>query len=150
GANERGGASHILLTVPEGTTPEASEQVRARASAIRAEITSGVSFEDLAGRASDDTGAPQGDLGCFARGEMLQAFEEAAFTQEIGVVSEPVRTQMGFHLIRVNSREVSDEGCSTEEELAPVQAEIYQEELERQMNAWVEELRQKSFVEVRL
>ncbi len=150
GSNQRVCASHILLKVPNGTTEAAAEQVRARAVEIKERIDAGESFEELATRFSDDTGAKEGDLGCFARGEMLQAFEEAAFSQDIGLISEPVRTQFGFHLIRVRSREVSDEGCQTPQELTPIQNELYQEELERQMNAWVDELRQKSFVEVRL
>lgn len=150
GANQRVCASHILLKIPAGTTDAAADQVRERAAEIAARLAQGESFEALASEYSDDTGTTDGDLGCFGRGEMLQAFEEAAFNQEVGSVSEPVRTQLGYHLIRVNSREISDEGCNSPDELAPIQNELYQEELERQMNAWVEELREKAFVEVRL
>ncbi|MEM6732483.1 MAG: peptidylprolyl isomerase, partial [Myxococcota bacterium] len=143
-------ASHILLKIPAGSGAEVVATAEARAKELRAKLLGGADFSELALTNSDDTGAPGGDLGCFGRGEMVQAFEAAAFTQEIGSISEPVRTQFGLHLIRVNSREVQEEGCSSQQELAPIQGEIYQEELERQMNAWVEELRDKSFVEVRL
>jgi parvulin-like peptidyl-prolyl isomerase len=55
---------------------------------------------------SDDTGSGQngGDLGSFARGAMIPEFENAAFAQPIGQISEPVKSAFGYHLILVESR----------------------------------------------
>ncbi|CAN5834725.1 hypothetical protein BH23GEM6_BH23GEM6_17270 [soil metagenome] len=89
--------------------PSAADTAAAlqRAEAIRAEIVGGADFTTVAARESADPGsAPQGgDLGNFGRGQMVPAFEQAAFSLPIGQVSEPVQTQFGFHLIQVQERQ---------------------------------------------
>ena len=86
-------ASHILV--------ESEEKARE----IAAEIAAGTTFEEAAAKYSScpskDAG---GNLGEFGRGQMVPEFEEAAFALEVGVVSEPVATQFGYHLIRVNAK----------------------------------------------
>jgi len=78
-----------------------------RARSIRQEILEGADFADVARRESADPGsaAAGGDLGFFSRGQMVPAFEEAAFSLPIGQVSEPVQSAFGFHLIEVQERE---------------------------------------------
>lgn len=86
-------AKHILVKTKE------------EADAILAEIQGGVAFEDAAKEHSTCPSKEQGgDLGTFARGQMVPAFEDAAFALEIGVISEPVETSFGFHLIRVEEK----------------------------------------------
>ena len=72
---------------------------------IQDELNKGADFETLAQTYSDCTSAAQGgDLGYFSRGQMVPEFEEAAFALEIGEVSEPVLTEFGYHLIRVDDK----------------------------------------------
>lgn len=144
-------ASHILLAVSEGATAEQLEGLRLRASRLQAEVANGADFAAYAMKYSDDKAAPDGKLGCFGRGEMVQAFEDAAFGMQVGAISPVVQTPFGFHIIKVTDRRAAPTGsCSDEQTLAGVRNELYQEEMERQMKLWVAELRKKSFVDIRL
>lgn len=144
-------ASHILFRVPKGVAPDELDRIRGRASKIQAEVASGADFAAYALQYSDDKGTPNGSLGCFGKGEMVEAFERAAYALKVGEVSGLVRTEFGFHIIKVSDRKAAAAGsCDTPEALAPFQNEIYQEQMDREMRAWMSELRKKAFVEVRL
>lgn len=72
---------------------------------IRERILSGESFEELAVEISDDGSAVNGGyLGTFGLGQMTYAFEDAAFSLEVGEISEPVATTYGIHIIRLDNR----------------------------------------------
>ncbi|MEE8474324.1 MAG: peptidylprolyl isomerase [Myxococcota bacterium] len=100
---ERVQARHILLKVEPDADAEREQEVRAAAEALLEEIRGGADFSAVAERESQDPGSRQrgGDLGEFERGRMVPAFEEVAFELEPGQVSEPVRSEFGFHIIRV-------------------------------------------------
>lgn len=86
-------AKHILVDNEE------------KAKEVKAAIDGGVSFEDAAKEHSNCPSSSQGgDLGFFTRGKMVPEFEEAAFTLAIGEVSNPVQTQFGYHLIKVEEK----------------------------------------------
>ncbi len=94
GGQETVGASHILVDSEE------------KANEILAKIRAGeISFEDAAKTESScPSGERGGDLGSFGRGQMVPEFEEACFAMQIGEISEPVKTQFGWHIIRLNTR----------------------------------------------
>ncbi len=96
-------ASQILIRVAPDADEAAVESARAQILGLSAEIRSGKDFAELAGQYSEDPGSKDrgGDLGWFAKGRMVPEFDEAVFSLEPGVLSEPVRTTFGFHLIRV-------------------------------------------------
>lgn len=97
-------ASHILI---EGDEKEALEIL----AIIKQRLTDGDDFSALAMEFSSDTGSASdgGDLGLFQRGVMDPAFEEAVFSMTtIGDVSEPVKTEFGFHLIKLTAIEASE------------------------------------------
>lgn len=86
-------AGHILVKEEE------------EANKILKEIEEGLSFEDAASKYSMCPSKEKGgDLGEFSRGSMVPEFEEAAFNMEPGKISEPVSTQFGYHLIRVEHK----------------------------------------------
>lgn len=108
---ERVRARHLLLRVPPDASEEQLAGVRARADAALARIQAGEDFAAVAGELSEDPGskAQGGDLGFFARGQMVPAFEEVAFALEPGKTSEVVKTDFGFHVIRVEERKAAEE-----------------------------------------
>src|SRR5690348_6951010 len=96
--------SRVPMRPGEGDLTE--EEALAKTKDLRAKIVAGAKFEDIAKAESDDTGTAQdgGNLDGFTKGTMTPAFEDAAFTLPIGQLSEPVKTEFGYHLIRVESR----------------------------------------------
>jgi peptidyl-prolyl cis-trans isomerase D len=92
--------------IPRVVSAADSAAVRERLLRLRAEIAGGAKFEDVARRESADTvsGANGGDLGRGARGRFVPQFEEAAFKLRPRELSQPVPTQFGYHLIRVDER----------------------------------------------
>lgn len=95
-----------LLTLPRTVTGADSAAARARAEQLKAEIARGAKFEDIAKRESADSGsaAQGGALGKGGRNRFVPEFERAAYALRPGQVSDPVLTQFGYHLIRVDSR----------------------------------------------
>jgi peptidyl-prolyl cis-trans isomerase C len=85
-------ARHILV----GTEAEAKE--------VAERLKKGEDFATVAKEKSKDANAEGGDLGFFARGTMLKPFEDAAFALEVGQISEPVQTQFGWHIIKVEEK----------------------------------------------
>lgn len=108
---ERRKASHILLRAGDD-----SADAEARIGELRARIAAGEDFAAVAEEASDDTGSARqgGELGWVERGMMVPAFEEALFAMEEGELSEPVRSEFGWHLILLEEVEQSG-GASFEE-----------------------------------
>ena len=100
----RRSASHILLKVDSDATNAQIDQVRQRASEIVARARGGESFASLAEVNSDDKGSVKrgGELGVIRPGTMAKPFEDAVFVMGEGEISEPVRTQYGFHVIRLD------------------------------------------------
>ena len=98
-APEKRRVRHILIPVESGDDAVAL----ATAEEILASLRDGEEFAELAKSRSGDPGSAGkgGDLGLIGRGVMVEAFEEAAFGLEQGVVSDPVKTQFGYHLIEV-------------------------------------------------
>jgi peptidyl-prolyl cis-trans isomerase D len=92
------------------TASEADEQdIVARLDELVEALQEGEDFAELAKVYSEGPSAPQGgDLGYFSRGKMVPEFEEVAFALEIGEVSAPVKTQFGYHIIKVEDKRRTD------------------------------------------
>jgi peptidyl-prolyl cis-trans isomerase C len=105
-------ARHILIAPKGSPAAQAGkdltdEQAKAKAEDLRKQILAGAKFDELAKKESDDagSGARGGDLGSFSRGQMVPEFEEAAFKAKVGEVTPVVKTQFGYHIIKVEAHE---------------------------------------------
>ncbi|MGB7729367.1 MAG: peptidylprolyl isomerase [Candidatus Acidiferrum sp.] len=97
---------HILLTTVGKTDAEVAE-VKKQAESILAQARKGANFEDLAKKYSDDPGSKTkgGDLGWLVHGQTVPEFDKAAFNTPKGEISDLVKTQYGFHIIKVLDKE---------------------------------------------
>lgn len=103
---ERVRARHILLRLDQNATSEQTGAVLDKIKEIQAKLAAGEEFVALAQQYSEDTTAIiGGDLNWQGRGQFLPAFEAVAFSLQKGQVSEPVRTDFGYHLIKLEARE---------------------------------------------
>jgi len=99
---ERRRARHILIETKSSDTPEELAAKRDRIAEILAKARSGEDFASLAVQYSEGPSAPQGgDLGMVAPGQMVPAFDAALFAMQEGTISDPVQTQFGFHIIKI-------------------------------------------------
>jgi len=137
-------ARHILIAfkgspaAQEGKTELTEEQAKAKAEDLRKQIVAGTAkFEELAQKESDDVGSGSrgGDLGEFNRGQMVPEFEKAAFEAKVGDVTPVVRTQFGYHIIKVDEHGATPFD-QVKETLAKAQRqERLQAELDKMKNA---------------
>lgn len=143
-------ARHILIR-PADPDDEASwEAALEEIEALRGEILAGTPFEKIAAEQSHDTGSAilGGDLGFFGRGVMVQPFEEAAFSLEIGELSEPIRTDFGYHLIEVTAkRDLTDETYA-ESEKNRIRNSLHSQALQRHMTSWMDDLWANATIEI--
>lgn len=87
-------AKHILVNDKE------------KAQNIKEQIDNGKNFSELAKEASECPSSEKGgDLGFFEKGDMVKPFERKAFSMDVGDVSEPVKTEFGYHLIKKTDEE---------------------------------------------
>ena len=101
--DEQRRASHILIQAERSATEAMVAAARAKADKLLVRTRAGESFEQLAKQNSDDPGSAiaGGDLGFFGRGVMDKAFEQAAFSLVKGQISDVVRSDFGFHIIKL-------------------------------------------------
>lgn len=100
-------AAHILLRLAPAASPEDTMKVYERASALREMVKGGADFAAIARDSSDDKGSAVngGDLGFFGYGRMVKAFQDAAFAlKKDGDISPVIRTEFGYHIIKLTER----------------------------------------------
>ena len=134
---------HILFQVDRAVS---DEDALIEATDIRNRIViGGEDFGKLAEATSDDpSGIKGGTLGWLMPGEAVPEFEQALNSLAFGEVSEPVRTQFGYHLIEVLDRRDSD--VSEERQKAVARQAILQQKLEFRFEEWVRQVRDTTFI----
>lgn len=140
-------AAHILL-MPNQLRDEAGTQAQIRE--LREQLDKGEDFTALAKKHSDDPGSKNagGDLGWQAPGVFAPEFEAALDALEPGQISQPFRTQFGWHIARVLERRVRD--ATAEARRARARQAIQQRKEAEEYEAWVRRLREEAYVEYRM
>lgn len=139
-------ARHILVRSGGDVS---DDQARARAATLRARIEGGADFAELAQEHSDDTVSRErgGDLGWFTIDQFGPDFGAQVAGLEDGAVSEPFKTQAGWHVVqRLGSRQTA---ASDDNRRAQVREAIGQRKLEDEWNRFLREIRGEAFVDVR-
>lgn len=147
-------AAHILIRLDEFATPDQIDQSEQLLAEIRERVAGGEeTFEDLARRHSQDSNAASGgDLGFAAKGDLTPRFEEALWAlAEPGQISPPIRTDFGYHLIKlVEIRTKSlDEGEEKEALMRQIRYRLREKEVERLYKQWIKGVRAQAFIEIR-
>jgi len=143
-------ARHIVIQVAKDASPGAVEEARKRAAALAERARAGEDFVELAKKHSEGPSRDDGgDIGFFKRGEMVGAFDKTAFTLEPGQISDPVRTPFGWHVIQVVERRAG-KVPTLEEMRDEVRERLMREQMQRQTEQYVGDLRRQAVVEIRV
>lgn len=125
-------ASHILVE-DEATATEVAEK-----------LASGGDFADLAAEYSTDTANAEsgGELGYFAKGDMVEEFENTAFSMEVGTISDPVKTDYGYHIIKVTDKKEAKEAVF-EEHKEEINEILFNEKIQSEYTTWLAEKKEE-------
>lgn len=151
-AQERVRLRHILLSLPRDASPEREREVTRRALEIRSQAIAGADFAKLAQEYSEGAGAAEGgDIGWINRGSLLKEIEEIAFNKlSMGEISQPLRTSLGIHLVKLEAREAGRLLPLTEVQ-GKIREELYAKALDERFQKWLKgDLRKRHRVDVKL
>ena len=129
-------ASHILV------------EDEALAKDIAAQLKDGGDFAALATEHSEDPGSAVngGELGFFPRGQMMPEFEEAAFSMEVDTISDLVKTDYGFHIIKVTDKKEAKD-ATLEDSKADIKEALFEEKLNTEYGTWLQKAREEYDIE---
>ena len=139
-------ARHILLQTSEIQT---DEQARELAVELKQRALDGEDFAELAKTYSDDIGSAseRGDLGWTNPGQMVPEFENTMDSTEIGQISDPVRSQFGWHIIEVLDRR--DEDMTELSKRARIREFLHGRKYQEELDAWLRKIRAEAFVDIK-
>ncbi|MCK9555457.1 peptidylprolyl isomerase [bacterium] len=145
---ERIKASHILIQIPENADEDVKDKAKKAAEDILNRINNGEKFEVLAEEMSDCPSSKRGgDLGFFARGQMVPEFEDAAFDLEVGGISRVVETRFGYHIITVTEK-APGEKINFDENKDKIQQVLLQKKKNDTLQKWLEDVKSKSDIQI--
>ena len=150
--NDRARIRHILLSLAESAPADQVQSVTAKARELHQRIGAGEDFAALAREYSQGAGqAEGGEIGWVNRGTLIAGIEEVAFQKlSVGQVSEPFRTTMGVHIVKLEERDAGNPVPLSS--VAPrIKEELTNKALEERFARWVKtDLRRKHRVEIKV
>ena len=147
-AGERVRARHIQINYGSGSSQEKSK-ARKKAEQIKKELDGGLDFDEAVEKYSDDAESlPRGgDLGYAVRGSLPEEMEKTAFSMRVGTNSDPVETQYGLHILRLEEKRAAQKLRyeAVKEELGQL---LTQENFASEMTAYLEKLKKQAKIEI--
>jgi peptidyl-prolyl cis-trans isomerase SurA len=151
-ADDRVRIRHILLPLSENASPEEVQAAVAKGNELYDQIAAGEDFARLAQKYSDGAGRESGgDIGWVKRGTLLKPIEDAAFDKlSVGEVSRPIRSSMGLHLVKLESRNLGAV-LPLSSVASRIKEDLYTKAMEERYSKWLKtELRRKHTVDVKI
>jgi peptidyl-prolyl cis-trans isomerase C len=143
-------ASHILLGIDQKAGADEKKAAREKAEKLRKELAGGADFAALAKTSSTCPSSQQGgDLGFFGKGQMVPAFETAAFALKPGEISDVVETQFGYHIIKLTEKK-SAEKVDFKEAKPRIEDYLKNQKMGAAVNDYVTEARKAAKIEMML
>jgi peptidyl-prolyl cis-trans isomerase C len=141
-------ARHILIKSPPNASEQEKTVAKDKIDSILKEIRDGGDFAELAKKNSECPSAPQGgDLGFFARGQMVKPFEDVAFAMQPGQVSDVVETEFGYHIIRVDEKKPGNQ-LKLEEVQDRIKEVLTNEEIDKALAEWLKPIKENSSIKI--
>jgi len=148
--NETYRPGQILFVIPKEATPEEIREIRKKCQKVLERIKKGDDFGEMALLYSEDTSnKDHGDLGYFRKGELLPVFEREALRLKVGEVSGIIRTEFGFHIIKLLDRKGVNP-LPFEEVIERVKADYYDGEMAKALRQYLSTLKEKAVIEIKL
>ncbi len=143
--------SHILFSLPERPSESQVSEAKAKAAAAMARVKGGEDFGEVAKAVSEDAASKPGggELGWIERGSLDPQWESVVFAMEKGEIRGPVSGPTGLHVFFVS--EVKRNDMKAFDELKEqLRGELRRREMDKQTQQWIEDLRKKAFIDVKL
>ncbi|HTQ25057.1 MAG TPA: peptidylprolyl isomerase [Candidatus Binataceae bacterium] len=130
--------AQILIALPPNPTPQQVAAAQTKADSIRKQLAGGADFGKLARQYSDDDSKSQGgELGDFSRGDMIDAIQNAIDQMKVGDISQPIRTEHGFHIVKLEAHEQT--GTKPFSEVAgEIRERLISQKAQAQFATWVD------------
>jgi peptidyl-prolyl cis-trans isomerase SurA len=143
-------ARHILVMPDPATGEEGWTAARLRADEIYGHLLEGQDFIELAKKYSDDpSGKDGGSLGNLKRGELAQDIEDAILRLTPGEASTPFRSQVGYHIFRLDSRD-SLTGDALVQARSQIREILYRQKYDTRLKDWLVEIKQRAIIDIRM
>lgn len=143
--------SHILFLVPPGANSDTMAAVSDKARRAHMRLVSGESFEKVAREMSEAPDGPDGGkIGRIKKGQMMPEIESVAFVLPAGDISHPVRSPVGLHILKVDSREDADL-VPIDQIQEQIRERLYGEAIQERFDNWADEdLREDHVIDIRI
>jgi len=143
-------ARHILFVPQAGAGEDGWQAARKKADAVYAQVLAGQDFSELAKKYSEDASAKDGGhLGTLKRGELTPEIEQVILRLQPGESSTPYRSEVGYHLFRLDAKE-SLTGEALTQARSQIRDILYREKYDARLKEWLAEIKQRAIIDIRL